>query len=141
MFCVSCGSMVDDTAAFCPKCGGRTGAAPAGTPPPAPAAGPASTPGAFPGPAAAPAPAPIAGSAPKSKIAAALLGIFLGCFGVHRFYLGYKTIGIIQLVLGLAGILTCGITTIASGIWGLVDGIMILTGSINRDAQGQPLAD
>ncbi len=144
MFCVSCGSMVDDTAAFCPKCGGRTGATPpagAPPPPPAPAPGPAAAPGQFSGTAAAPAPAPIAGSAPKSKLAAALLGIFLGCLGIHRFYLGYTTIGIIQLVLGLAGILTCGITTIASGVWGLVDGIMILTGSINRDGQGQPLAD
>lgn len=25
----------------------------------------------------------------KSRIAAGLLGIFLGCYGVHNFYLGY----------------------------------------------------
>ncbi len=135
MFCVSCGAQVAETAAFCPKCGSRTSS----EPPPGPGA--AAGPG---GAAAAPAPAPVPGAvpaAPKSKIAAALLGIFLGCFGVHRFYLGYNAIGGIQLALGLAGVLTCGITTIASAIWGLVDGIMILTGSLNRDAQGQPLAD
>jgi len=79
--------------------------------------------------------------APKSKLVAGLLGILLGAFGVHRFYLGYNTIAIIQLILGLLGILTCGITTIASAIWGLIDGIMILTGSIRTDAKGQPLAD
>ena len=44
-------------------------------------------------------------------------------------------------MLGLLGFLTCGITAIASGIWGLVEGIMILTGSINKDAQGKPLRE
>ena len=29
---------------------------------------------------------------PKSKIVAGLLGVFLGAFGIHRFYLGYTTI-------------------------------------------------
>jgi TM2 domain-containing membrane protein YozV len=136
MFCVSCGAQVADNAAFCPSCGSRTSATPAtGTPAVAPdpyAAAPA------------PASAPVPGAgtaARKSKIAAALLGIFLGGLGIHRFYLGYTTIAIIQLALGLGGILTCGITSIASAIWGLIEGIMILTGSINRDAQGQPLAD
>jgi TM2 domain-containing membrane protein YozV len=77
----------------------------------------------------------------KSKLAAGLLGIFLGAFGVHRFYLGYTGIAVAQLVLGVLGFLTCGITTIASGIWGLVEGIMILTGSINKDAQGKGLRE
>lgn len=34
---------------------------------------------------------------PKSKIAAGLLGIFLGCFGVHNFYLGYTGKAVAQL--------------------------------------------
>ena len=34
---------------------------------------------------------PVAGSDAKSKLAAGLLGIFLGGFGVHNFYLGYTT--------------------------------------------------
>jgi TM2 domain-containing membrane protein YozV len=79
--------------------------------------------------------------APKQKLVAALLGIFLGWLGVHRFYLGYNTIGIIQLCLGLGGILTCGATTIAASVWGIIDGIMILTGSLRTDAQGVPLRD
>lgn len=77
----------------------------------------------------------------KSKMAAGLLGVFLGVIGIHRFYLGYTGIAVAQLVLGLLGFLTCGITAIASGIWGLVEGIMILTGSINKDAQGKPLRE
>lgn len=81
------------------------------------------------------------GAAPKSKIAAGLLGIFLGCFGVHNFYLGYTGKAIGQLLLTLIGWIACGIGPVAAAIWGLVEGIMILTGSINTDADGNPLTD
>lgn len=77
---------------------------------------------------------------PKSKIAAGLLGIFLGGLGVHRFYLGYTAIGVIQLVLTVfLGIFTFGLV----GVWGLVEGIMILAGAgyFQRDAKGIPLRD
>ena len=82
----------------------------------------------------------------KSKIAAGLLGIFLGSFGVHNFYLGYTTKAVIQLVLSIVGILTTclfigGLILLGTWIWGLVEGIMILTGKINTDAQGNLLAD
>ncbi|MFQ9846792.1 MAG: TM2 domain-containing protein [[Clostridium] leptum] len=72
----------------------------------------------------------------KSKMAAGLLGIFLGAFGVHNFYLGYTTKAVIQLCLTL---LSCGILSFASGIWGFIEGIMLLTGSINVDGNGMPL--
>ena len=68
----------------------------------------------------------------KSKVVCGLLAIFLGHLGIHRFYMGYTNIGFIQLALNLAGFLTCGITSIAAAIWGLVDGIMIFTGNINE---------
>jgi TM2 domain-containing membrane protein YozV len=42
----------------------------------------------------------------KSKMAAGLLGIFLGCWGVHNFYLGYTGKAVGQLVLSIVGILT-----------------------------------
>ncbi len=74
----------------------------------------------------------------KSKIAAGLLGIFLGAFGVHNFYLGNTGKAVTQLLLT---VLSCGILSMVSGIWGLVEGIMILTGSINTDANGNPLSD
>ena len=77
-------------------------------------------------------------SAPKSKIAAGLLGIFLGAFGVHNFYLGYTGKAIAQLLITL---LTCGFGAFISSIWGLIEGILILTGSINVDGNGNPLAD
>ena len=34
-----------------------------------------------------------------------------------------------------------GIGALAAWIWGLVEGIQILTGSINKDATGRPLGD
>lgn len=70
----------------------------------------------------------------KSKVAAGLLGIFLGAYGVHRFYLGDVSTGFLQI---LVTIVTCGI----GGIWGFIEGIMILTGSIDRDALGRKLRD
>ena len=72
----------------------------------------------------------------KSRMTAGLLGIFLGSIGVHRFYLGYAGIGIAQIVVTFA---TCGI----GAIWGLIEGIMILTGSasFSTDAEGRPLTD
>ena len=72
----------------------------------------------------------------KSKIAAGLLGIFLGGFGVHRFYLGFTKIGIIQIVVT---IFTCGI----GSLWGFVEGILYLVGSsgYTTDASGRPLRD
>lgn len=77
----------------------------------------------------------------KSKIAAGVLGILLGCFGVHNFYLGYTGKAVAQLLLTLVGWILCGLGPIAAGIWGLVEGIMILTGSINKDGNGMPLGE
>ncbi len=77
---------------------------------------------------------------PKSKIAAGLLGIFLGGLGIHRFYLGYTVLGVVQLVLTLVlGAFTFGLV----GLWGVVEGIMILAGAqyFRRDAKGNPLRD
>ena len=82
----------------------------------------------------------------KSKIAAGLFGIFLGAFGVHNFYLGYPGKAAGQLSMTIVGFLTScfGIGVIlilAAEIWGLVEGILILTGSINKDAKGVSLRD
>jgi TM2 domain-containing membrane protein YozV len=80
----------------------------------------------------------------KSRVVAGVLGILLGSLGIHRFYLGFTTIGIIQILMSTVGaIFTFGLSAIAAGIWGLIEGIMILVGSeqFRRDAQGIPLKD
>lgn len=70
----------------------------------------------------------------KSKMVAGLLGLFLGAYGIHSFYLGNTKKGIIQIVVT---IVTCGI----GGLWGFVEGIMILCGKVTVDANGVPLKD
>jgi hypothetical protein len=67
----------------------------------------------------------------KSKLVAGLLQLFLGGFGIGRFYLGYTNIGVTQIVVT---ILTCGI----GSIWGLIDAILIISGNV-PDADGRTL--
>ena len=55
------------------------------------------------------------------------LNVFLGLFGVHRFYTGHTGIGVVQLIT-LGG---CGILTV-------IDLITLLNGSY-LDAEGKPL--
>ncbi len=74
----------------------------------------------------------------KSKLAAALFGILLGSFGAHNFYLGYKGKAIAQLLITLC---TFGLGATITGIWGLIEGIMIISGSITTDAKGIPLKE
>ena len=64
----------------------------------------------------------------KSKIAAGLLGIFLGAFGVHKFYLARNTPALIMLLVSIvAGIVTLGLATAIMGTIGLIEGIIYLT--------------
>lgn len=82
----------------------------------------------------------------KSKIAAGLLALFFGSYGVHNFYLGYTGKAITQLLLTVLGIPLCFIfigfpMIIGVSIWAFVETIMIFTGGINKDAKGNLLKD
>ena len=93
----------------------------------------------------------------KSATTAGLLGIFLGAFGAHNWYLGEKSKGIIHVCMMSGGVLVeivaaavlpnvlsftmliqmawlftiltaiAGLAMSASAIWGLVEGIIILS--------------
>ena len=58
--------------------------------------------------------------------------------GIHRFYLGYIKIGIIQLLLWFLGYFTNGITWGIVQIWAIVECISIFSGKI-KDSNGNPL--
>ncbi len=60
----------------------------------------------------------------SKKLAAGLLGIFLGSLGIHKFLLGYQMQGVIMLLVTL---FTCGIGATIMGIIGLIEGIIYLT--------------
>ena len=76
----------------------------------------------------------------KSKIAAGVLGVIplTGSLGIHNFYLGFTGKAIAQLLMT---VLSCGALSVVSWIWSLIEGIMIFTGSINKDAFGNDLTD
>ena len=131
MYCKNCGNPIDPNAAVCLNCGvakgtGMSYCANCGQPVAPGAAvctncGFAITPTSVPNPNA------------KSKLVAGLLGILLGGLGIHNFYLGYTGKGVAQILLSFC----CGV----GYIWGLIEGILILCGNINQDANGNPLGD
>ena len=141
--CRVCGNPIQDGAALCSRCGSGAGA-PAGY-------GAQNVPA----------------TGGKSKIVAGLLGILLGTFGVHNFYLGYTKKAVLQVALCWGGwigaiifyilgtvlsftvvalllyipALLLMFAPVAISIWTLIEGIMILCGKINVDGKGNPLVD
>ncbi len=86
------------------------------------------------------------GYKPKQKLVAGLLALFLGMYGVHNFYLGYITKGVIQVVGTVLSFILCFvligyISLFGIWIWVLVEAIMLFTGHISVDGNGYPLVD
>jgi len=90
-YCSSCGTPLPFEAGFCSRCGSpqRAGLGPIAT----------------------------LGRQPRSKLVAAMLALFLGGVGMHRFYLGEPWWGVIYLVFCL---------TFIPALAGFVEGIMLL---------------
>ena len=107
MYCSSCGSIIKKRAEICVHCGVRV-------------AGPSS-----------PATSGVVFSE-KSRLVAGILGILLGGLGVHRFYLGYVGIGILQIIVTI-------LTLTVGSLWGFIEGIIILAGGSWKDREGRPL--
>ncbi|MFC7480729.1 TM2 domain-containing protein [Luedemannella flava] len=67
----------------------------------------------------------------KTKLVAGLLQIFLGGFGVGRFYTGHTKIAVLQIVVTIC---TLGF----GALWGFIDGIIIIANG-GTDAEGRVL--
>ncbi|MCK5729147.1 MAG: TM2 domain-containing protein [Methylococcales bacterium] len=66
----------------------------------------------------------------KRRWIAGTLGIVFGLLGFHRFYLGFYTIGIMQILFTLA--------TQGYGLmWGFIEAVLIFSGHIRKDAKGR----
>ena len=66
----------------------------------------------------------------KDHVAAALLAIFLGSLGIHKFYLGYNQAGFIMLAVTVLGsIITFGIAAGVMGVIAIIEGIIYLVKS------------
>ena len=130
MFCRNCGNQMDNSAAVCVKCGVPSGQGVNFCP----NCGNQTVPGAAVCTSCGVSLSQVIQGEQKSKMAAGLLGIFLGGWGVHNFYLGNTGRGVAQIIVTCV---TCGV----GALWGLIEGIMILCGSINTDAKGVPLKD
>ena len=72
----------------------------------------------------------------KSRMAAGILGLLLGGLGIHNFYLGYTGKAVTQLLIT---VLSFGLLAFIPAIWGLIEGIMILTDKNYLDGDGFPL--
>lgn len=89
------------------------------------------------------------GAGRKSAVLAAVLAFVTGAYGIHNFYLGYTERGVWQaalscggwamLVIPFFGWIAGPAMMCAAGIWGLYDGIIILSGGLKTDASGMPL--
>lgn len=76
-----------------------------------------------------------AGYSWRNRWIAGALAILLGVFGVHRFYMGSKGIGFVQL-----GITVCSFGAFAGVVyvWAWIEGILCFCGAMH-DADGLPL--
>ncbi|MEA1083975.1 TM2 domain-containing protein [Sphingomonas sp. CD22] len=72
-------------------------------------------------------PAPREPASDRNKIVAALLALFLGTLGIHRFYLGRTGSGVVMLVMTLTVV-----GMLVTGPWALIDAIRYLVMS-NRE--------
>jgi TM2 domain-containing membrane protein YozV len=78
-------------------------------------------------------PTPVAVTATRNRGAYIILGLFLGCLGVHNFYAGYYGRGAAQLVITLIlGWVVIGF--VITAIWALVEVI-----SVKQDARGNDM--
>jgi len=76
------------------------------------------------------------GYSTRNRWIAGALAILLGCFGVHRFYMGFKGVGLLQ---ALITVLSLGVLAPVVGVWAFIEGVLCFCGTM-RDVDGRPLS-
>ena len=71
----------------------------------------------------------------RNRWVAGALAILLGVFGVHRFYMGFTGVGLLQLLITVCSL---GILSPVVAVWTFVEGILCFAGAM-RDVEGLPL--
>ncbi len=132
MLCRNCGKELIGMPDNCPKCGAKAGTAPTAGVDNAQLSGRVQAGGVDN--AQSSVRAQVESFGGKNKIAAGLLGIFLGWLGIHKFYLGYKKEAVIMLVISLVGLPLCfvivgGFMIGMMSLIGFIEGIIYLTKS------------
>lgn len=65
----------------------------------------------------------------EKKIPAGIIAILLGALGIHKFFLGKTTAGLIMLGVTIVGSIAFGLGPLVMGVIGLVEGVIYLTKS------------
>lgn len=66
----------------------------------------------------------------KDHVSAGLLAVFLGVFGMHKFYLGCNNAGFIMLAVSIiGGIMTFGLAAAVIWVIAIIEGLIYLTKS------------
>ena len=63
----------------------------------------------------------------KNKLVAGLLALFVGTFGIHKFYLGYNRAGLIMLACTLLGWILLFVPTMIVGVIAFIEAVIYLT--------------
>ncbi|HEV8573817.1 MAG TPA: NINE protein [Dehalococcoidia bacterium] len=122
--CPDCGKEVSTEALACPGCGRPVKSAQASWSGPS---GTAQSPTHY-------QPTPVVVQAVKSRGLFIILGLLLGCLGIHNFYAGYYGRGAIQLIItSVLGWVIVGF--VITAVWALIEVI-----TVKVDAQGNPMS-
>jgi TM2 domain len=74
----------------------------------------------------------------KFRILAGILAFLLGWLGVHRFYLGFYSIGFAQIIF-TSITMVAGFGVGLGVVWGFMEGFLLFTGHMHKDGKGRPL--
>ncbi|MGL4656487.1 MAG: NINE protein [Sarcina sp.] len=80
------------------------------------------------------------GVSDKTKLVSLLLLLFVGGFGVHQFYVGNNKRGVLFLVLFGLSIITCGLASIATLVFWIIDLVNLLSDKM-LDSEGRPITE